>query len=587
MRMLFEVMDLKVASPATVSRCGMVYLPAEQLGWLPYFESWLLRIFPDESIINEEEKALIKDTFMATIDLGIEKIRTQLNELIITDDLQLAKSVFNFLEVYLRPVAGFTALDAKTRKKDIDCIMAFSFAWGLGASLDERSKDFFDTFIRDNFKSAQIPSGFTSFDYYYDLKKSKQWLPWDNQVQKFEYVQGMSFFDMMVPTADTYKHRYCLEQLLSVNKAVFFTGQTGVGKSVTILNAFQILSVVKEDSPVKSLMSININFSAQTDSKRVQQSIEEKLERSRTQFRAPPGKRVAIFIDDINMPAKEFYGAQPPIELLRLYIDKQGLYDRKTWEWKKILDCTMVAAAAPPIGGRAVLTPRFTTHFNMFCMPQATPQVLSKIFSSILDGFLKGNNFQEGALSCSMYIIDSTIEIYNKIQEDLKPTPAKFHYTFNLRDVSKVIQGIMMSHPKSVQTADHMQKLWVNEVQRVFCDRLINDTDRKWFTDLACDLLSRSFRSALEFNDVFGETKVMWSDMLSMNAASRLYQLNTDVPKLMKAITNYLEEFNLSSSIKMNLVFFEDAILHLLKIMRALRQTRGNIMLIGVGGSGK
>jgi dynein heavy chain, axonemal len=49
-----------------------------------------------------------------------------------------------------------------------------------------------------------------------------------------------------------------------------------------------------------------------------------------------------------------------------------------------------------------------------------------------------------------MYIIDSTIEIYNKIQEDLKPTPAKFHYTFNLRDVSKVIQGIMMSHPKSV-----------------------------------------------------------------------------------------------------------------------------------------
>ena len=132
-----------------------------------------------------------------------------------------------------------------------------------------------------------------------------------------------------------------------------------------------------------------------------------------------------------------------------------------------------------------------------------------------------------------------------------------------------------------------MQKLWVNEVQRVFCDRLINDTDRKWFTDLACDLLSRSFRSALEFNDVFGETKVMWSDMLSMNAAIRLYQLNTDVPKLMKAITNYLEEFNLSSSIKMNLVFFEDAILHLLKIMRALRQTRGNIMLIGVGGSGK
>jgi len=54
-----------------------------------------------------------------------------------------------------------------------------------------------------------------------------------------------------------------------VQQAVFFTGQTGVGKSVTILNCFQLLSVAKDETDTP-LMSININFSAQTDSKRVQ-----------------------------------------------------------------------------------------------------------------------------------------------------------------------------------------------------------------------------------------------------------------------------------------------------------------------------
>jgi len=138
--------------------------------------------------------------------------------------------------------------------------------------------------------------------------------------------------------------------------------------------------------------------------------------------------------------------------------------------------------------------------------------VLSKIFSSILEGFLK-SGFQEPVQSCCLGAIESTIEIYSKIQEELRATPAKFHYMFNLRDVSKVIQGILMAHPKSVQNADSMHRLWVNEVSRVFCDRLINKDDEKWFTNLVIDLLSKNFRSPLTFDDLFGERKVMWSDI--------------------------------------------------------------------------
>jgi len=61
-----------------------------------------------------------------------------------------------------------------------------------------------------------------------------------------------------------------------------------------------------------------LNFSAQTKSKQTQLAIESKLtKKGKTLFGARPNERNVIFIDDVNMPAKETYGAQPCIELLR------------------------------------------------------------------------------------------------------------------------------------------------------------------------------------------------------------------------------------------------------------------------------
>ena len=47
MTIMFEVEDLNEASPATVSRCGMVYLIPEQLGWKFLINPWLNNLPPN------------------------------------------------------------------------------------------------------------------------------------------------------------------------------------------------------------------------------------------------------------------------------------------------------------------------------------------------------------------------------------------------------------------------------------------------------------------------------------------------------------------------------------------------------------
>ena len=153
----------------------------------------------------------------------------------------------------------------------------------------------------------------------------------------------------------------------------------------------------------------------------------------------------------------------------------------------------------------------------------------------------------------------------------MRPTPAKFHYLFNLRDVSKVFQGVLMTKPISIQNPEVMAKLWVNESQRVFYDRLINNEDKLWFTKLIIELLNRCFRINIEHDLIFVKDKIMFGDLLKLDAPIKLYEEIRDKNKMFKVLNGMLDDYNMSNSNKMNLVFFEDAVEHILRISRSLK----------------
>ena len=215
--------------------------------------------------------------------------------------------------------------------------------------------------------------------------------------------------------------------MLDVEKPVILTGESGVGKSVLVSN---LLTDLKER---KRISGINLNFSAQTKAKEVQLAIESKLvKKGKSVFGARTGEKYCIFIDDVNMPSLEFYGAQPCIELLRQLADLGGFYDRSKLFYKEVIDTTLLPVCAPPGGGRNQLSFRFLRQLLPIMFPTPSSGTAFKIFNSLL------------APKCSFSepIVLTTLAVFEKISTQLLPTPSKFQYIYNMRDIGKVIQNI-------------------------------------------------------------------------------------------------------------------------------------------------
>ncbi|XP_071826175.1 dynein axonemal heavy chain 10-like isoform X2 [Apostichopus japonicus] len=583
--LLFEVSDLQYASPATVSRCGMVFVDPKNLGYLPYWQKWV----NGRSNKNEhtELSRLFEKYVPGVLDMVIEGI---------VDGKQGEKMKTIVPQTALNLVVQLSRmLEALLNKENLDislleCFFLESLYCSIGASLLDDGRVKFDDYIKsvacmplvtdENQRAGpgELPGQLdTLYEFFFDGEKA-QWVPWSEHVPKYVHDPDKRFNEILVPTKDTVRNTWLLDQMVKIKQPILFVGDSGTSKTATIQDFLRNINQ-------ETHLILAINFSSRTTSMDVQRNLEANVEkRTKDTYGPPPGKRLLVFMDDMNMPQVDEYGTQQPIALLKLLLEKGGMYDRgKDLILKYIRDIGFLASMGKAGGGRNEVDPRFVSLFSVFNITFPSEEALKHIYESILAGHLQP--FDEGIQHISTSITQATLDLYKMIVNGLPPTPSKFHYIFNLRDLSRVCQGLLLTTPDRFQKAGGFFRVWHNECLRVFYDRLINAEDKVHVQKLIKTVLEDHFKD--DTDEVLREPVLFGDYRTALDEGEpRLYEDIQDYDACKALFQEILEEYN-DSNTPMNLVLFDDALEHLTRIHRVIRMDQGHALLVGVGGSGK
>ena len=614
-KLMFEVENLRNASPATVSRAGIIFVSETDLDWFPVVDAWLLGQAP-------KQRAILRKCFLRYVQgekpvgsLSPERhgilfhfLNRHCNAVMKCSRIGIVSGCLALLGAMLT-TTGLAALSEHEIEAEeaveVERCFSFSVAWAAGGLLEEHERVVFDTWLRQ--LGAEMPpveeEGDTIFNYCVD-QYSQQWKAWEPQAWEFPeegllpadhmgpggVVGAFDTSNMLVPTVGSTRAVYLLQSLHSLGRPVMMTGGSGTAKTCT---ALMFIAEARSDNALFK----TVNFSSATSPGMLQGQVEGELDRRGGKSFGPPGgKRLTVFLDDLNMPEKNEWGDQPTLEVVRQLVEynKVAFLDKdKRGELKNIEDLQYMAAMGHPGGGKNDIPSRLKRHFFVFNMTVPGQKSIDDIYGRLTRGRFGVEGVPKKVRALADQLLGACVEVWDWCKRSMLPTPAKFHYVFNLRDLGRIYQGIMRTPVSFFTNGRVLVNLWRHECDRVFGDRLATELDKSKYTAAVNDIQASVFGHAMvsQAENMFVDflhMDDMDDDDVPLDPPPKMYEPAGTIHDLHQHVLAKLAQHNEEHpALAMNLVMFDDAMRHLLRISRIIGMPRGNALLVGVGGSGK
>jgi dynein heavy chain len=584
MRMVFEIDSLANATPATVSRAGILYINEADIGFHPFIESFISKQAADTA------KAYLPNLFTKYVEPCYQMLRKDFETVV---PVRVMSKVYTLCYLVQAQLDSLGEKAEKSTQQAFEKMFVYAMIWAFGGPLPsdkvcDHRKNFSRAWV-DTFKDVILPlkEDMTVFDLYYDCEDD-QWDGWDVLVPEYMPPNELNFSSVVVQTCETTALSHAVKLLSSTGRPVMLVGAAGSGKTTVLQDFLSNLA--------SSWMSNDIAMNYYTDSKSFQAQLENPIDkRSGHTFGPPSGRKLVYFVDDLNLPYVEEYGTQNSLSLMRQLIDHGNFFDRIDLGFRTQVVDVQFVTAMNPTSGSFTIADRLQRSFSTFaCMMPGQSDLIS-IYQSILEGHM--DIFDRRVAGLCSALVESTVAITRQVASSFLPSAIKFTYNWNMRELSNVMQGLCRATADAYNDPLDMTRLWYHECNRVFRDRMVAPLDLSRFDELLLDCAKKHFSEVkigtgmsdtieIKHDELTAEPLVFTSFVTPNHGGDPVYLPVRTQEEFAACVKDKLTEYNESNTI-MDLVLFQAALQHVSRIARIIANPAGNAMLVGVGGSGK
>ncbi|KAL8004079.1 putative AAA+ ATPase domain, dynein heavy chain region D6 P-loop domain-containing protein [Plasmopara halstedii] len=566
---VFETHDLRFASPATISRMGMIFLSDEDMAIERLVTKWMLTLSPaiDPSTRNTQDalKQWIDELFAR----GLEELHKY--EVIVATTT--VGTIMN----------GLSHVATATTRSEFVCAMVR----GLGANLATTSRNLFakSLFMMANERPPDLNAPLDCYCqgstfYSYENKRDTFGAMDGKMDRKDLTISGM---DAVVPTVTVQRGLKLIEPWVDKMEPFILVGPEGSGKNMLIRQAFKNL---------KNVTVSVLHCNAQTTADHVIHKIAQCCSLFSTPtgrvYRPRDAERLVLYLKDINLPKPDQYDTCMLIAFLQQLITFNGFYDQHL-EFLGIEKIQLVASMnAATTVGRHPLSTRFTAIVKVAYMDYPSTDELVVVYSTFLEGIidsistsLQPSTWRES--SNRDRLAKSMVEVFDTVKTKFSVDEQR-HYLFTPRDLTKWVFALTRYDLEHENVLDVL----AYEARRLFRDRLVDHDAKAKFDGILNSVWKQQWRHTIKLQDIY-----FTSLNCRSNGAEVVSAALTAAPLQQIASDEFSQVINQGMILyeredkDLHMLLFDEILEHLAIVERVLSEPGGSLLLIGKSGVGR